>query len=153
MIEESRYYVPEIEELKLKDIVDVTSLVSGWRKGECEYYIPNEDAAFNTQLEIDDYLSFYGGDCYIRCKYLNKEDIESLKWKHTHENEFKYNVKESFTNTFYKLNFTLLGEIPWLKIVLVIPHGKSNTTENQIFEGKVKNINEFEKLMEQLGIK
>lgn len=150
MIEESRYYIPKINEFS----IGFNYLARYWTAyPEIDKYENWGERVFPTILfKIEDIADSIDRKL-LKVKYLNKEDLESLNWEHTYENEFKYNVKESFTNTFFKLNFTLLGETPWLKIVLVIPHTKNHTTENQIFEGKVKNINEFEKLMEQLGIK
>jgi|SRR5882757_240571 len=150
MIEEVRYYIPKINEFS----IGFNYLERYWTAyPEIDKYENWEESVFPTVAFSIEGITESIDRKLLKVKYLNKEDLESLKWKHTHENEFKYNIKESFTNTYYKLNFTLLGEIPWLRIVLVIPHNKNYSPGNQIFEGKVKNINEFEKLMEQLGIK
>jgi len=131
MVEKSKYYTPEIEEFhvgfeyerKQGDKI-ITEIVEPLGEdfpdmGDFDYFISTMDKG------------------YIRVKYLDKEDIESLGWVFGELNFDKFTIG---FNEYYND-----GE----ENILIY-----NTEIEEVrFCGFIKNRSELKKLMQQLGIK
>ena len=124
---ENKYYIPEISEFHV-----------GF-----EYEIKLEDLWINQSYnsiamsEIDKGIT----NQYIRVKYLDKQDIESLGWEID-----QYCSKEFCLNFKYKdwyLNYFISG----LKTIEI---GREEYDSG--FMGTIKNKSELKVLMKQLGI-
>lgn len=75
----------------------------------------------------------------IRVKHLDREDIESLKWKYISKYEYK---KEKTNHLFnYELYISKNNQI------IYINHG-----QRTLFEGAIKNKSELKKIMQMLNI-
>ena len=133
---ENRYYTPEIEEFcigfecEIKNIIDTRI-----------NFTKRKEAILNYMLKI----KFKG----IRVKYLDKEDIESLGFKHLYDDfTFGEYFKSKCNIMNYNLNYDYLSN--WLTISTV---SKDDLIEySTIFCGKILNKSEFKKLLIQLNI-
>lgn len=82
---------------------------------------------------------------FVRVKYLDREDIESLGW------EYKGDDKDGRNLSMYQINGYVLNDYtPYeyddLKIYV------SGVPANTLFNGIIKNKSELKRLMNQLGI-
>lgn len=119
-----KYYTSTIEELCI-GMWNVEVKVNEQEKEWMKFPIKN---ARDLHLIEDNFQ-------LIRVKYLDKEDIESLGWKHIQGKEYD---KDGFT-----MIFTFNGKI------LSIFRGDD---PDFFFKGRIKNKSELRKLMEQLNI-
>jgi hypothetical protein len=139
MEQQSKYYTPDISELHIVYECEHTTC-----KGAFDINL--EDDIVKDKLTVDDlrkYLRYCGihgdnvGD-YIRTRYLDQSDIESLGWKF---DAYKADDYKYYLNS-YALYFPYADEEP-----LLITHNKS-----AIFFGECKSINELKIVMKLIGI-
>jgi hypothetical protein len=137
MEKENKYYTPSIDEFHV-----------GFKYQELDSNDVWVDKVFYSLL-LDFNIN------YVRVKYLDKEDIESLGFKYVKNNEnifsgdgksilFKYNVDQY--SKYELLMFEKNNQV-WINLVheptkMVIPY----------FKGIIKNKSELKKLMKQLNI-
>jgi hypothetical protein len=130
---ENKYYTPEIEEFHVGFEYEIKEYGELFLKEKYKL-----DGSYKN-VESDLMPLLFDGD--IRVKYLDKEDIESLGWKHIGSLWFKHTFG-------YKLR-------KWKGQSLDIFEESMIDTEDDllIFRGDIKNKSELKKLMSQLGIK
>ena len=126
MTEQPKYYTPDISEfhvgfkceLLLGDLI-------GW---ESHIFSPIEN--FNgIQKYLDEQL--------IRVKFLDKEDIESLGWKHMGSLWFEKNT--------YKLR-------KWTKNNVLMQRAHPGEEDETLFSGDILNKSELSRIMKMVGI-
>ena len=124
---ENKYYEPDVEDFCVGMIYETEQdeLRGIW-----------EENTINTLRELEElckYNSKYIGKySNIRVKYLDKEDIESLGFKQTIEDQY------------YKDDFELLiDDDLFIQII---------KDDGFVFQGTIKNKSEFKKLLIQTGI-
>jgi hypothetical protein len=136
-MKDSKYYTPEIEEfhvgfeyeeLLLKTYPDMDP--NSWVKKT----ITNGIGIVNVycDLQIDE---------FIRVKYLDQEDIESLGFYHDEDNCY-------FDGKFGDIGLFYSDGDGMVKIV-VKPHSSNSPV---LFNGKIKNKSELKKVLKQVGI-
>lgn len=139
--EENKYYTPSIDEFYV-----------GF---EFEYKMDDGlgnynwlDFTFNNSANIKQGFIFSIDNIfedikeeYIRVKYLNKEDIESLGWKVWPNREYIFDLES------YQLHQDRIPENNKIKGIEIY-----NNNDKIIFEGYLKNKSELKKLMQQLNI-
>lgn len=137
------YYIPTIEEFCIKFQYELyQNKIIGWEKKEI---------SLQTDLEAVNY-HLNNGD--IRVKYLDKEDIESYNFNYEGEGvDIVFSKKGMFKTpdgrhniSEYKLRYNLTEH------ELNIECFFGGISEGKLFEGIIKNINEFKKLLKQLKI-
>ena len=124
---ENKYYEPDVEDFYVGMVYETEQdeLRGIW-----------EENTINTLRELEElckYNSKYIGKySNIRVKYLSKEDIESLGFKQTIEDQY------------YKDDFELLiDDDLFIQII---------KDDGFVFQGTIKNKSEFKKLLIQTGI-
>lgn len=149
-MEESKYYIPEIEEFCVGFEYEITSGYEWVKKSFCH-------EQFNTFLyqHLDNAIN----QQYVRVKFLDREDIESLGWKWIDKKNSGKNFYEStFENSTRGLMYF---EHDWLnnKITIKSPNfirdgsGRFDGFSVVIDRVVVKNKSELRKLMQMLQIK
>lgn len=136
MIEENKYYTPQIEEFHVGFEYELKADDGGW----CYSNVPQE------------IVSRCINDNRCRVKYLDKEDIQSLGWIHdVNMSEFDFDSfyiepgidnKKRFIQ--YGLNNYKNGQIYLEKVI--------DCGCNEIELLNIKNKSELKKLMQQLSI-
>jgi hypothetical protein len=145
MEQQSKYYTPDISELYVGYECEHTTC-----KGA--FNINLEDDVVKDKLTVDDlrrylrYCGIHGDDIkdYIRTRYLDQSDIESLGWEFDKSRgiPLEYHYTKEVNLKKYKL--TKLST----KIHIgVLQQG------NTLYEGECKSINELRKIMGWLNIK
>lgn len=143
---ENKYYTPTISEFYIGFELEISDKsTNGWQE---------------ASLSPIDLQELMNASCEWKCrvKYLDKEDIESLGWKHT---PTKGIGKEQYEGLFKSsLRGKMLFEHDWLnnKITIKTPNWIRNGSGN--FDGYIiyingliiKNKSELVALMNQLGI-
>ena len=142
-----KYYTPGIEEFYIGFEFEETPFIGGykltsntiWHK---VIYQITEKAPLST---IESMIHFK----HARVKYLDKEDIESLGFKHLYDDfTFGKYFKSKCNIMNYNLNYDYSSN--WLTISTV---SKDDLIEySTIFCGKILNKSEFKKLLIQLNI-
>lgn len=126
---ENKYYTPNLEDFHVGfeyEVKEEKTFEKVVFKITDIYNYPLINTILNLQEKVE--------DSYIRVKYLDREDIESLGW--SYNEEFKYfRIREDFILLEYQNNEILIQE----------------DGEN-LFWGKIKNKSELKKLMKQIGI-
>lgn len=132
-----KYYTPEIEEFHVGFEYEYLTNGDEWVK----HIINNKADLIDCIEDIK--------ESKIRVKYLDKEDIESLGFKHIENNYTSY----------YKINAP--GKLGyWTEVAIDFRWGYDDIsilgfrgTENDIlFRGIIKNKSELKRLMKQLNI-
>jgi hypothetical protein len=136
---ESKYYTPSIEEFHI-----------GF-----EYEVLAEDFGINTFLWLKhtnpyriEILENFIESKYVRVKYLDREDIESLGWQLKVSEEYDIfgltiNSKQGDVKVF-NLIFKKHNGLQYRHIITF--------RKRTLFEGYIKNKSELKKLMQQLCI-
>lgn len=148
MVQEIKYYTPDLEDLHIGYVCDHTSTM-GALKIEHEDRIAYNDAldAYDLQNYIK-WISEGEGDVslYIRTPYLSKEQIESERWAYIPNNSdsgasriFRH-TRDSELNMWWNYS-----DPSYLQIINVKTH------ESWDFYN-IKSINEFRKLMKFLNL-
>ena len=119
----NKYYTPEIEEFHIGFEFEVDYGDKWVQETQRDGFLHNK------KLEN------------IRVKYLDKEDIESLGWKHSGGKML------SGAMQYYDINKCRLYYAEHHPEYLSI-----NVMETQVFRGRIKNKSELRKLMKQIGI-
>lgn len=137
-MEEKKYYTPNIEELHVGFELERYKFVTNKAGELVPMTLTIED--FST-LTVDDGLICQKGDVlYVRAKYLDKEDIESLGWRHDQYHVYSKEIdKQSYILLFHQLDK-----------LEIRPNG--NNPFLPTFYGCIKNKSELKVLMKQLGI-
>jgi hypothetical protein len=138
-MKDNKYYTPFIEEFRV-----------GFRCEFNEYGEWIEEIqdwqTLNTVFDINEHGSSEWGngiaDLY-RVKYLDTEDILSLGF----EQISPFSFEKTFGNTNVIIHYTHYKEIPYVQIFAVFEGNQSVR-----FSGKVKNINELEVILKQVGV-
>jgi len=176
MDEENKFYVPNITEFHVEfeyefkdwfttkgtDAVTGESDYSGWQKGivtEDFYYSTEAIEKINNGKFGCDYqhpfdrIRYYIETKQIRVRYLDKEDIESLGFKHIGGKmlkdvgqEYKWNNGRYWVH----LNYTKLSDHCVLKIETSVEHYSVKTLV--VHSIGIKNKSELIILMKQLNI-
>lgn len=142
---ENKYYVPEISEFHVGFEYEVLSLESDLQA--CVYIWEKE--IFNTNSKIEGCKQTIDMG-YIRVKYLDREDIESLGFRREFD-KFRPvdifcghlpNDSEAISHVSYNFDSKIL--------FIQNNQYEDNST---IFLGAIKNKSELKKLMQQLNIK
>lgn len=150
---DNKYYTPELEEFHIRfryeqnmpyhpDFTGNSTYIDNWHR--CSFPDPF------TGYKIDGLKPSIEKQ-WIRVKYLDQDDIEELGWKLVKD----YNKFEK--------NFQLfIDEYDWYELMtdenqeVIIEKWLSNddNTSNgyTLFRGKIKNFNELQRIMKQLGI-
>lgn len=139
---ENKYYTPEIEEFHIGYKYEITN-GNEW----VSKIFSKEDLKSFLYEKLENGIN----QKYIRTKYLDKEDIESLGWKYTAKSIDIWFKKEgvfertSWTSKKATLHYNL--EDKWLFIYL-----DDMGDETTIFTGKCPSINELRTIMKLLNI-
>jgi len=136
-METSKYYTPVIEEFHV-----------GF---EYEVYNETENKWISVKTVLGDfeYLKHHFPILAPRVKYLDREDIESLGWKFTDEDTFKFPCTEDY---FWEMIYRDMSGSILIRIQTVSKEWDNVSVWNSCFAGKIKNKSELIKLMKQLGI-
>ena len=135
-----KYYTPEIEELYVGFECQHTTNMSAFK-------INDTDRIYNSPLiihELCDYITWSleeGLDKFVRVKYLDQEDIESLGW------EYIETLTLKGTRLRYSFNNFILDYIPSNNLLALLEDNFSCR-----FNCVLKNKSELRKLMKQLNI-
>lgn len=127
MIEETKYYIPKLEDIYLGYSV--------------ELYLRNKwvEVIIENLFDFNDILDIYNEgkeSTNIRTKQLDSSDIESLGWVlYKHYVDFKTFRKDKFTLVFREND-------------ILIRLRYTETYSETLFKGKCKSINELKKIME-----
>ena len=124
MVEDNKYYTPEIEELHINM--------------EC-FYDGERHKIISSNNLSKEALN------HITLKWLDKSDIEDLGWKF---NDYLTEIRVG--DLFYKDTFQLIL-VPSTHEGLVVYI--TNNDDRELFNGLVKNKSELRKLMQMLSIK
>lgn len=127
-----KYYIPEIEEFHIGFEFEITNGYEWVKK-----VFSKEDLKSFLYEQLENGIN----QQYIRVKYLDKEDIESLGWKHSGGKML------SGAMQYYDINKCRLYYAEHHPEYLSI-----NVMETQVFRGRIKNKSELRKLMKQIGI-
>lgn len=133
---ENKYYTPNIEDFHI---------------GYCNYeilseYIWTKQPPLDNSYDFNEVYNLFneGKNNFIRVKYLDIQDIESLGWVESQplnnfdDVELNYYKKENYSLLFYeKLNYIFISDIK---------------NYNALFKGTCKSINELRKIMKWLNI-
>lgn len=147
---ENKYYQPKIEEFHVGFEYEI---FEDWDGGDEKKWWPQvygKDVDDPERLGYVSCLWMHGHD--FRVKYLDKEDIESLGWKHIyHSVDECFTIEGSFEMsswTSYKatMHYGLYDQRMYINMEDTGAEGPN------VFQGKIKNKSELKKLMEQLGI-
>lgn len=139
-MENNKYYTPTIEEFHVgfeyqhKGLLDINQI-------EEKFYNFNYDLKDKSLEEINYAIN----NNWIRVKYLDQEDIESLGWVKHNINKNCYYI-ELHKNTFGTIYMEYYDEQETKWCIESDRHGET------IFIGTIKNKSELKKLMKQLGI-
>ena len=130
---ENKYYTPQIEEFRVGFEFESLDRLSGnWEKNKVNLDTDLTNIAFACLRNTAD---------KVRVKYLDSEDIESLGFGN-------YIPPHEYDHTWSKDNYELKcwfnKELP---IIRILEYGTI------IFHGNIKNRNELQVLLNQLGIK
>jgi hypothetical protein len=131
------YYTPKIEDFHIGFEYEYLEENGEWVKVEGPEEISEEE--YDEQE--------YG----LRVKYLDREDIESLGWKHTGrsiDDWFKWEEPVRLESG-HRIKFTMHYGYHDQKLTI---NGDESGTNTCFFEGYIKNKSEFKKLMKQLTI-
>lgn len=133
----NKYYTPDVEDLFIGYECELLSVDKPWIKGiypEILTLCPTLRKFKSDHLKLE--------NTFIRTKYLDKEDIESLGWVH----------HKSITHvlTFDKDNYQL-----WIleNNQIKINQGGRPLWIHTRFKGECKSINELRKIMKLLKVK
>lgn len=154
-MEDNKYYTPSIEEFHVGFEYQHTGLLDINQIKE-EFYNFNYDLKDKSLEEINYAIN----NNWIRVKYLDQEDIESLGWTFKSTNKMRtwYTGSDNwFNNTIPTGNsgrywsFELSHDPEYNGII--IKAGTNYGETDTFFEGTIKNKSELKKLMEQLNIR
>ncbi len=145
---ENKYYTPEIEEFH----VGLEYEVKVYKKDEwikCKWTELNVmSAEFNLDFGQAYDLPKVTVPDTIRVKYLDREDIESLGFKHTNEINQEFEDSEDYVMGDWELS---TWNEPKRQAVSI--EKKSKFGKNTVhFAGIIKNKSELKRLLKQLGI-
>jgi len=158
-----KYYTPSIEEFhvgfEFEALNDAdwywTESTTGWKAVTLNIY---------NNLSPFGFINLEGAiqKEWIRVKFLDKEDLESLGWKPEHiphysaENEFIYGfciyVDEKVSYSLHALPEVRENVLVIYKSTIYNEHS-GNRKQNNIFVGTIKNKSELKRLMGWLRIK
>lgn len=150
-MESNKYYIPEIEELHIGFECEHTTNMTAFK-------INDTDRIYNEPLTIPDLCNYInwsledGLDKFVRVKYLDQEDIESLGWifdKTSDERQLKFYKDNQFL--FYRTKTKELGTFtrdPFKNDYMI----KYNIDDKLVRFIIIKNKSEFKKLMKQMKI-
>jgi len=150
---ESKYYTPDIEELYVGFECEHTTNMSAFE-------INDTDRIYNSLLiihELCDYINWSldeGLNKFVRVKYLDQEDIESLGWIYTGKAVGLWFNKKGFFDTPGGRHRLTEYKLIYFKDnnELHIEGFFGNISEGMLFEGIIKNKSELKKLLKQLKI-
>lgn len=125
-----KYYTPEIEEFHVGFEFEAKTSNDTWVK-----------TAFNNLRLINQMVDVLIKE-EVRVKYLDRGDIESLGFKHSHHST-------SYTNYFEKDNIEISVDSKSKRLRVKRLFKISN---DLLFKGTIKNKSELKKLLKQLGI-
>jgi hypothetical protein len=137
---ENRYYTPEREEVHVGFEYEAKKYKDIWAK----YTYGVLDSFLYIQIGLD--------PLYVRVKYLDKEDIESLGWESFGRDSWMTTFEDLQQGCSFRLSDN--NNDKWLldynnKDLITI----YNYNADIVFTGKIKNKSELKKLMNQLEIK
>jgi hypothetical protein len=156
MNNEDKYYTPEIEEFHIGFEYEGRDQNNNWWK--LDWTTANDMDGWQVDSEgsrIDitkERTNIFMVPDYIRVKYLDKEDIESLGWKYKYEGMFEirgfkdYAILEDSIVEPSRDNYYYITE------GIIDFKNKPTGERKTIFEGTIKNKSELKRLMKQLGI-
>lgn len=148
-----KYYTPVIEEFHVG--FEYEEYLGEWKKTQFVLSASKiENSIFDSMYEE--------GTKLIRVKYLDKEDIESCRWRdlknleseksheNTHGDIFGFSVEfiEVGNLKFYHSKYKLRRSTQTHGLRIVI----SNDLQMDIFNGFIKNKSELKRIMKQLNI-
>lgn len=165
MESKSKYYTPELEEFHVGFEYEAYEIgytydVELIEEQPAVLQIlgnPIQSAAWvKKEYSLLDFSSVIDGelDAYIpevRVKYLDIEDIESLGWKLSHEQNSQNPKGFYFTYVFRKSGM-YLDFYPNRKDKITVHNGGHYEDYNCLFTGQVKNKSELKKLLKMIGV-
>jgi hypothetical protein len=145
---ESNYYTPTIEEFYVGFECEIKNSSDEPLDWEQLRIIGVDDAEISingSSWSLMDW-SFYDSknairDEFVRVKYLDKEDIESLGWANTSSNFYTLNKYHMATHVDFNTHQ-----------IRIWTHEANVGYSDIIFDGTIKNKSELKVLMKQLGI-
>jgi hypothetical protein len=156
MEDKVKYYTPEIEEFHVGFDFEFNGTDCNWiRTGYEKHTILKSEKEYFGLFTLSWVENIYKNNIsdWIRVKYLDKEDIESLGWV----------VRNDKTRAICKNEYTLGDFILSLlsngTVIIRHPNTKNHSewgkqsSYHHVFTGVAKNKSELSRLMEQLGIK
>lgn len=151
MEEQSKYYTPSIDELYIGYKCQTKGPWQfGWTiESPGEWREDEVDLGMFSYMERSQDTIVDGKCSMIRTKYLDSQDIESLRWKHVggqliSEGRQDYE-KPGFNLKHFPRHSSLFISTPLDPMVL-------DGFEQKIFNGEIKSINELKKIMKYLKI-
>jgi hypothetical protein len=138
MKRESKYYTPEIEEFHVGFEIEILSptFKDGWRE------MIVEDWNDIVMLEVN------YPESNIRVKHLDREDIESLGYKH-----FKHHPKGAFSAVDYYSGYSAgLTHYHDTNTIVIYEQLQGDMEGETWFRGKIKNKSELKRILKQIGV-
>lgn len=162
---EAKYYIPQISEFGIGFEYE-TKTPDGWQKDVYGGTQPSFGYMLPTgykkgEIGIDNKASFLPE--YVRVKCLDKQDIESLGWKHDHNDDGEEQPNQHDKHG-YSMGFSIdlqdtpkyicyvLYYFPDHFMIIDSIYKCGSGREEMLFRGYIKNKSELRRLMQQLSI-
>ncbi|MEE9379620.1 MAG: hypothetical protein V3V33_16465 [Candidatus Lokiarchaeia archaeon] len=133
----SKYYTPEIEEFHVGFEYEVA--INDSEEGIKWIVLICNEGQVIPEINLDK-------GKYVRVKYLDREDIESLGWKYQPDRD---NIELFYDNKTRKHSIIHNTINNWVIVTLRNEERKEDYT---VFVGTIKNKSELKRLLKQLGI-
>jgi hypothetical protein len=143
---ENKYYTPKIEELHVGFECEIQSSY-GWQKGSYPTIFQEDTLSGFEVNDLGVFKTLEKRYKYLRVKYLDREDIESLGWVKS-----LYKTTEVYQlDKFVITSYSRLEEDGLVIDISLLPSFKDSELR-RIFRGIIKNKSELKRVMEQLTI-
>jgi len=141
-MEDNKYYIPSINEFFIGFKYE-RLIIDNWKS----FTMTDVPLFIDTNAKV---LKELLEDKWIRVKYLDKEDIESLGFVLNDNRGMSENYGYEFTKSTdkpFKKGFNLIFYWPNSNRLAI-----TRLANSYLFDGKIKNISELRKLLKQLDI-
>jgi len=165
-MDKHKYYTPSPEEIYVGFECEMRPRIRGgiisYARNEFTYVdwwkhkiVSKEPENLYQQIEefedpffLSDYLQYLKDEA-IRVKYLDREDIESLGWKHLYEDTFKMSIKKFRGREDNDIHLVIMFE----RILICLGDDETMYSDYlTLFSGIIKNKSELKKIMQQLEL-
>ena len=159
-----KYYTPDIEDLYIGYECEIFERLAFspekiWQKYICGDTHCAYDESFDPLYQQSVVLVYENNTPWVRTKYLDKSDIESLGWNHTGGQLMSVGRKD-FETKFHLLQFycARVDNIGLSTIKIMTKEddfvmGSYRGYDRVLYDGECKSINELKKIMQWFNIK